>query len=174
LFDEVQCGLGRTGRLFAWQHAGVTPDIMTLAKPLGGGLPMGAVVLAPAAARTVEPGDHATTFGGGPLVASAALAVLGTVSEPAFLAGVMARGQHVQDRLKALQGRVACVQEVRGLGLMQGIVLDRPAGPVVAKAMELGLLLVSAGPDVIRLVPPLNTEIDVLDEGLTLLEEALS
>jgi predicted acetylornithine/succinylornithine family transaminase len=174
IFDEIQCGLGRTGHLFAWQHAGVVPDVMTLAKPLAAGLPMGAVVLGPDVAGAVEPGDHATTFGGGPLVASVALAVLRTLSAPDFLDGVAARGRRLETGLQELRTRVPMVKEVRGLGLMLGVVLDGPAAPVVAKARTLGLLVVSAGPEVIRLVPPLNTEARLLDRGLELLEEALT
>ncbi len=174
IFDEVQCGLGRTGRLFAWQHAGVVPDIMTLAKPLAGGLPMGAVVLRQHVASAVEPGDHATTFGGGPLVASVALAVLRTVSDPDFLRNVAALGHRLESGLQGLRQRVSRVTGVRGLGLLQGVVLDGPVAPVIARARTLGLLVVSAGPDVIRLVPPLNTEPRLLDHGLGLLEEAMA
>ena len=150
IFDEVQCGLGRTGHLFAWQHSGVVPDVMTLAKPLAAGLPMGAVVLGLDVAGAIEPGDHATTFGGGPLVASVALAVLRTLSAPDFLDAVAARGRRLETGLQELRTRVPMVKEVRGLGLMLGVVLDGPAAPVVAKARTLGLLVLSAGPEVIR------------------------
>lgn len=173
IFDEIQCGLGRTGRLFAWQHAGVVPDILTLAKPLAGGLPMGAVVAAPHVAEALRPGDHGTTFGGGPLVASVALAVLRHLSDPAFLAAVSDVSKHLDGALAALSAEQPSVMSIRGLGLMRGIVLDRPAGPVVAKARELGLLLVSAGPEVVRLVPPLTVTTDELDEGLVILGRAL-
>ncbi len=174
IFDEVQCGLGRTGRLFAWQHADVVPDVMTLAKPLAAGLPMGAVVLGPHVAEAVEPGDHATTFGGGPLVASVALAVVRTLADPEFLRGVEARGRRVVAGLEALRGRVSRVTDVRGLGLLQGVATDGPVAPVVARARALGLLVVSAGSDVVRLVPPLNTEPELLDHGVGLLEEAMA
>lgn len=173
ILDEIQCGLGRTGALFAWQHAGVVPDLMTLAKPLAGGLPMGAVIASERVAATLEAGDHATTFGGGPLVSSVALAVTRTIADPAFLARVEALGAHLEARLATLAARVPGVRGLRGLGLMRGIVLDGPAAPVVARARELGLLVVSAGPDVVRLVPPLTITEAELDQGVDLLARAL-
>ncbi|GMV08145.1 MAG: acetylornithine aminotransferase [Gemmatimonadota bacterium] len=174
VFDEIQCGLGRTGKAFAHQHAGVTPDLMTLAKPLAGGLPMGAVLAAPHVADAMRPGDHGTTFGGGPLVASVALAVVRTVTEPGFLAGVVASGQHLAAGLAALAAEVPGVRAVRGRGLIQGLVLDGEAGPVVARARELGLLVVSAGPDVVRFVPPLTVTREELDRGLEVVRAALA
>jgi len=174
LFDEIQCGLGRTGTLFAWQHGTVAPDMMTLAKPLAGGLPMGAVVLSEAVAATLKPGDHGTTFGGGPLVSAVALAVLRTVSDGEFLARVRSAGQHLDAGLRVLAARHPSVTGVRGLGLMQGLLLDGPAAPVVAGARDLGLLVVSAGPEVIRFVPPLVVTEQEVDQGLALLSEALA
>jgi len=174
VFDEVQCGLGRTGRLFAYEHSGVTPDLLTLAKPLAGGLPMGAVVLAEHVADAIEPGDHATTFGGGALVASVALAVLRILSEPAFLEAVRARADHLERGLAALVDRYDRVVAVRGLGLMRGVVLDGPAGPVIEAARDLGLLVVGAGPQVVRLLPPLTVTEDEIDEALGMLAEALT
>jgi acetylornithine/N-succinyldiaminopimelate aminotransferase len=174
VFDEIQCGLGRTGALFAWQHGSVAPDMMTLAKPLAGGLPMGAVVLSDAVADTLKPGDHGTTFGGGPLVSSVALAVLRTVSGGEFLSRVRSAGEHLAAGLRSIVARHPVAADVRGVGLMQGLVLHGPAAPVVARARELGLLVVSAGPDVIRFVPPLVVTEEEVDEGLALLSEALA
>lgn len=171
VFDEVQCGLGRTGELFAWQHSGVVPDIMTLAKPLAAGFPMGAVVASTEVATSLHPGDHATTFGGGPLVASVATAVVRTVAEPSFLASVREKGEHLARGLGALDH--PSVEAVRGRGLMQGLVLAREAAPVVARARELGLLLVGAGPRVIRFVPPLTVSHDEIDEAVGIVGEAL-
>ncbi len=172
VFDEIQCGLGRTGKVFAHQHAGVTPDIMTLAKPLAGGLPMGAVIASNAVADAMCPGDHGTTFGGGPLVASVATAVVRALSQPSFLEGVRARAAHLVRGLQSLRARVPGIREIRGMGLMQGIVLDGQAAPVVGRAREKGLLVLSAGPDVVRLLPPLNVSEDELDQGLEILTEA--
>lgn len=173
VFDEIQCGLGRTGDVFAYQRAGVHPDILTLAKPLAGGLPMGAVVMAPAVADALRPGDHGTTFGGGPLVASVALAVVRTITEPTFLARVAALGHHLTQGLEAIRNEMDGVLEVRGRGLIQGMVLEGAAAPVVSRARDLGLLLVSAGPNVVRFVPPLVITSEEIDDGLEILRAAL-
>jgi predicted acetylornithine/succinylornithine family transaminase len=154
IFDEVQCGLGRTGALFAYQHFGVTPDILTLAKPLAGGLPMGAVLVSDRVASAIKVGDHATTFGGGVLVSAVAQAVLQHIADPNFLAGVKAKAALLSARLARLTVLPA-VKEVRGLGLMWGIELNQAAAPYVAKCFEAGLLVTSAGEQVLRLLPPL-------------------
>lgn len=173
IFDEVQCGLGRTGELFAYQGTGVVPDLMTLAKPLAGGLPMGAVLLSDRVAGAIRVGDHATTFGGGPLVSAAALAVLERVSDPSFLAGVRERGEHVVAALQPLVGE-GIVRGVRGRGLLLGVELTQSASEVVARGLEAGVLLVPAGADVVRVIPPLSIEIEELDRGLALLSGVLS
>jgi len=172
IFDEVQCGLGRTGELFAFQGAGVVPDILTLAKPLAGGLPMGAVVVAPWIAAAIKPGDHATTFGGGPLVASVALAVVRHIADPDFLAAVREKGALFERSLGALDG-AGPVRQVRGRGLMWGIELAGEAAPVVGRALERGLLVTAAGPNVVRLLPPLSVEVDEIEAGIAKLREAL-
>jgi predicted acetylornithine/succinylornithine family transaminase len=174
IFDEVQVGLGRTGTLWAHEQAGVTPDLMTLAKPLAGGLPMGAVLLTERVAETIQPGDHATTFGGGPLVASAALAVCRRIGDPALLAEVREKAQTIADRLGALALARDPIRAVRGVGMIWGIELaDVPAADVIARALDLGLLICSAGPRVVRLLPPLTISTADLQQGLDLLEEAL-
>lgn len=174
IFDEVQCGLGRTGHLFAYEGVGVVPDLLTVAKPLAGGLPMGAVLLAERVAETIQPGDHATTFGGGPLVSAVALAVFERIADPAFLAGVCARAAHLHNALEALTARHAVVSNVRGVGLMWGLELNVPAAPYVSAALEQGLLVAMAGERVIRLLPPLVITDDELDEGLAILSEVLA
>jgi acetylornithine/succinyldiaminopimelate/putrescine aminotransferase len=173
IFDEIQCGLGRTGTLFAYQQTGVVPDMVTLAKGLAGGLPMGAVLVNEAIAAPLQPGDHATTFGGGPFVASVALAQLGVLGDPAFLADVRAKGEWLGARLSALAARRDDVIAVRGRGLMWGVELADAAQPVVERALERGLLVISAGPNVIRLLPPLTIARDDLARGLELLEGCL-
>jgi acetylornithine/N-succinyldiaminopimelate aminotransferase len=173
VFDEVQCGIGRTGELFAFQEAGVVPDMVTLAKPLAGGLPMGAVLLSEAIAASVEPGDHATTFGGGPLVASVALAVVRRIADESFLAGVRERGQALEGALRQVAARRDGVEDVRGVGLMWGVAIGTPAADVASRARELGLLLVPAGPRVVRLLPPLTVTADEIDRAVQTLEEAL-
>ena len=173
IFDEVQVGLGRTGTLWAYEASGVEPDMMTVAKPLAGGLPMGAVLLRERVAETIQPGDHATTFGGGPLVASAALAVCDRIGDPAFLREVRSKGEFVAQALGALALRRGVIRSVRGTGLIWGIELTLTAGEVVSAALEQGLLLVGAGPNVVRLLPPLTVTLDELKGGLSILEKVL-
>ncbi|MEX1183471.1 MAG: acetylornithine/succinylornithine family transaminase [Gemmatimonadota bacterium] len=173
IFDEVQCGLGRTGSLFAYEQTGVEPDVLTLAKPLAGGLPMGATLLTDTVAAAIQPGDHATTFGGGPLVAGVALEVLRRVGQPEFLAGVAARGKQLAQRLAGLR-TLSAVADTRGVGLMMGIELTVPAAPVVAAALEAGLLVTAAGERVVRLLPPLVIGAAEIDEGVGVLRRVLS
>ena len=154
IFDEVQCGVGRTGALFAYENVSVTPDIVTLAKPLAGGLPMGAVLVCEKVAATIKPGDHATTFGGGVLVSTVAQAVLQHIAHPKFLAEVKAKGSLLAELLGRM-ARLPKVKEVRGIGMMWGIELNEAAAPHVAKCFDAGLLVTSAGENVIRLLPPL-------------------
>ena len=174
IFDEVQCGLGRTGTVFAAEQSGVVPDIYTLAKPLAGGLPMGAVLVNDAIAAALAPGDHATTFGGGPFVASVALDVLRTITEPDFLAEVRSKGEWFGRRLSRLVAGSARVREARGRGLMWGLELNDVAAPVVAAARERHLLVLTAGPTVIRIVPPLTISRDELERGAAILAEVLA
>jgi len=174
IFDEVQCGLGRTGTLFAYEQAGVTPDMLTLAKPLAGGLPMGAVLVSDRIAAALAPGDHATTFGGGPLVATVALDVLKTIADPEFLSDVRTKGAWLGARLQQVAADSARVRAVRGRGLMWGIELGEPAAPFVTAARERHLLVLTAGPNVIRIVPPLTISRDDLDRGVAVLAEVLA
>ena len=173
ILDEIQCGLGRSGRLFAHEHAGIRPDLLMVAKPLAGGLPMGALLAAPHIADAMAPGEHGTTFGGGPLVAHVARAVLRTLTAPGFLDGVRKRAERLDGLLRELARRATVVRELRGLGLIRGVRIDANASVVVTRARELGLLLVAAGPDVIRLLPPLDAPDELLGKGVELLEEAL-
>lgn len=173
IFDEVQVGLGRTGTLWAHEAAGVAPDLMTLAKPLAGGLPMGAVLMTEQVAAAIRPGDHASTFGGGPLVASAALAVCRRIGEPEFLAEVRRKGRLLATRLEALRDARTEVLEVRGAGMIWGVVVAGAASEVVARALQVGLLLCTAGADVVRVVPPLTISDEELERGLDLLTESL-
>jgi acetylornithine/N-succinyldiaminopimelate aminotransferase len=173
IFDEVQVGLGRTGTLWAHESTGVEPDMMTLAKPLAGGLPMGAVLLTEEVAQAIQPGDHATTFGGGPLVAQAALAVCGRIGDAGFLAEVRRKGDLVTERLGALALRREGVVAVRGAGLIWGVEIAGNASDVVAAALDARLLLCGAGQHVVRLVPPLTISDEELIDGLSILEAAL-
>ena len=174
IFDEIQCGLGRTGTLFAYEQSGVTPDMLTLAKPLAGGLPMGAVLISDEIAAAVQPGDHATTFGGGPFVASVALHVLGRVSDPVLLGAVQRNGAWLGDELRALATRTGRIRAVRGIGYMWGFDITGPASQVVADALEAGLLVCSAGDHTIRMLPPLVATREDLARALSILAEVLS
>ena len=174
IFDEIQCGLGRTGTLFAYEQTGVTPDLLTLAKPLAGGLPMGAVLLSEEIAVSIQPGDHATTFGGGPFVASVALHVLSRVSDPALLAAVQRDGAWLGEELRSLATRTDRIRAVRGVGYMWGFDVTGPASQVVADALEGGLLVCSAGDHTVRLLPPLVATREDLARGLSILEHVLS
>jgi acetylornithine/N-succinyldiaminopimelate aminotransferase len=169
VFDEIQCGVGRTGSFFAWEQFGVEPDAVTLAKGLANGLPVGALLVRAGAPEAFQPGDHGSTFGGNPVVCAAACAVVETLDD-ARLASVRARGAELAAGLAGLPG----VVEVRGRGLMLGAELDRPAGPVVAAALEAGLLVGTAGDTVLRLTPPLTISAWEIATGLTKLEEVLT
>jgi acetylornithine/N-succinyldiaminopimelate aminotransferase len=174
IFDEVQCGLGRTGYLFAYERYGVIPDMLTLAKPLAGGLPMGAVLLNEKIASAVRPGDHATTFGGGPLVASAALYVVERVADPTLLTAIREHGAWLGHELRAIGARTGKVRAVRGTGFMWGVDVTMPASDVVTAALDESLLVCTAGEHTIRLLPPLIATQDELAQGLSILERVLS
>jgi acetylornithine/N-succinyldiaminopimelate aminotransferase len=174
VFDEVQSGLGRTGSMFAYQQAGVTPDILTLAKPLGGGLPMGAVLIREDLAGAIRPGDHGSTFGGNPVAAAAALAVLDRLTAPGFLETVRKRGVALSRGLRKLARRFPdAIAEVRGPGLMIGVEFKGEAGPVLKALREKGILATKAGDNVLRLLPPLVVGAKEIREFLSALEVVL-
>ncbi len=174
ILDEIQCGMGRSGSMFAWQEYGVKPDVMTVAKALGNGLPIGAFLACGTAAKVLEPGDHGTTYGGNPLVCAAADKVLELFEEKNLVAHVQEIGQYLWEELEALAGRLDCVAAHRGKGLMQGLELSMPVGPVVKTALlEEHLVLISAGSQVIRFVPPLVIEKEDVDEMIVRLERAV-
>jgi predicted acetylornithine/succinylornithine family transaminase len=167
IFDEVQCGLGRTGRLWAYEATGIAPDIMTLAKPLAGGLPIGAALVTQAVADVMKPGDHASTFAAGPLVCRAALVVFDRLSAPDFLAHVRAQAGYLQRRLGALESEL--IVEVRAAGLLVGIELSVPVAPLMAAAREQGLLVINAGEQVLRLAPPLIIDREAIDQAVSII-----
>jgi acetylornithine/N-succinyldiaminopimelate aminotransferase len=169
VFDEVQTGVGRTGEFFAWQHADVKPDAVTLAKGLANGLPIGALLVADETAGAFEPGDHASTFGGNPVACAAACAVVETVDD-ALLADVRRKGE----RLARAAERLPCAVEVRGAGLLLGLEIDRVARDAISACLERGVLVGSAGERVLRLTPPLTIADDELDHALAVLQEVLS
>ena len=173
VFDEIQCGLGRTGKLFAFQGAGVVPDVVTLAKPLGGGLPLGAVLVNERVAALVKPGHHGTTFGGNPVACRLGLAVLDELVEGGLVARVEATVAWFGKKLAALKRRCPAVLDVRGAGLIRGIELDREAGPVQKRLLEKGFVVGTARKTVIRLLPPYVIPKAALSAFLTALEEIL-
>ncbi len=160
ILDEIQCGMGRTGTLWAWQQLGVEPDVMTVAKALGGGLPIGACVASRAYSEVLQPGDHGSTFGGGPVQAAAALAVLDTVADDDFLAAVRAKGKRL-----ALGLRGAGL-DVRGIGLMLAFPAADAPGLVRRALLEQRLVLNATGPDTVRLLPPLTVSDEEIDEAV--------
>lgn len=173
ILDEIQCGYGRTGTFFAYEQYGIEPDLLTMAKPMANGLPMGAVLLTQQVADAIVPGDHGTTFGGGPFVAHVANHVFDRLHAPAMLAQVKREGEWLGDQLLSLAARLPKVRAVRGRGLMWGVDITDPAKDVVARALDLGLLLVGAGDHTLRLLPPLVMTRDELGEGLATLERAI-
>lgn len=174
ILDEIQCGLGRTGSLFAYEQLGFEPDMLTLAKPLAGGLPMGAILVTDDVGQTIRPGDHGTTFGGGPLVAHVAHHVVQRLADPALLTHVQETGAWLSEQLHAIAARTGRVRAIRGKGLMWGMDIHAPAADVVAKAFANGLLLVGAGEHTLRFLPPLVITRDELAAGLAIVEAALT
>jgi acetylornithine/N-succinyldiaminopimelate aminotransferase len=172
ILDEIQCGMGRTGRLWAYEPYGVRPDIMTIAKPLGGGLPIGAVLLTQAVADTLHAGEHGTTFGGGPLVTGVARVVFEKIADPAFLAHVREVGDYFDEALHDFAASNARVIELRGRGLMRGIQIDGSAAAVREAGHGAGILIATAGDDVLRLLPPLIFERRHVDEAIEKLGNA--
>ncbi len=173
IFDEVQTGIGRTGRWFAHQHEDVTPDLMTLAKAVGGGLPLGALVASEEVAQALKPGTHASTFGGNPVACAAGLATLAVIERDRLVERAAALGEHLLAALSSLAGRSPAVRAVRGRGLMVGVELDRPAKPVLAQCRERGLLATAAGDHVVRLLPPLIVTPSEVEAAVEILAASL-
>ncbi len=174
IFDEIQCGMGRTGAMFAWQGYGVKPDIMAMAKAIGNGVPVGAFAMTEKVAKkSLAPGDHGTTYGGNPFVCAAVSSVLDIFEEEQIVEHVQKIGGYLEEKLNALVDKSAFVKARRGKGLMQGLVLTKPVGDVVKKALEYGLIVISAGGNVLRMVPPLVITEAHVDEMMEKLEKAL-
>lgn len=174
VLDEVQTGFGRTGRWFAYQHAGIVPDVVTLAKGMGGGVPIGAVVAREPLAAVLQPGSHGSTFAGNPLVCAAALAVLQAITEEGLVDRAVEMGAYFRARLQELAKAHPVITEVRGRGLMVAIELSIPSEPVVAACLARGLLVNNVQPKALRFVPPLIVERSDIDEAIKILGSALS
>lgn len=172
LMDEVQSGMGRTGQWFAWQTYGVEPDAFSLAKGLGGGFPIGAVVAAPGLSSVFGPGSHGSTFGGTPLACAAALAVIETIETDDLLRNAAERGAQLVAGLKKIGTKHPCITAVRGLGLMVGLVLNRPAKPLEKLLRDRGLIVLATGENVIRFLPPLNVTAAQVRKALAICRDA--
>lgn len=172
--DEIQCGMGRTGSMFAWQEYGVRPDILTMAKAIGNGIPVGAfAVTEHVAENSMKPGDHGTTYGGNPLACMAVKKVVEIFEKEKIVEHVCEVAPYLSKRLDELVEEMDCVTERRGKGLIQGIVITKPAGEVIRRAIEEGLLIISAKGNVLRFVPPLIIEKEHIDEMIEKLKRAL-
>ena len=174
ILDEIQCGMGRTGHMFAWQRYGVKPDIMTTAKALGCGVPVGAFLMTEkVAANSLAAGDHGTTYGGNPLACAAVEKVLDLFGENHIIENVREVAPYLEKRLEELKEKYDCITERRGTGLMQGLVFDCPVRDVIERALENGLLLINAGADILRFVPPLIISKENVDEMIEILESCI-
>lgn len=174
ILDEVQTGLGRTGKLFAYEHYGIKPDIMALAKGLGGGVPIGACLAGGECAEIFKPGDHAATFGGNPLATAAGLATLSVIIDEKLSEQAAQKGEYIKEKVAALQEKYPVISDIRGQGLLIGIALDTEAKAIQAKCQEKGMLINCMQNNVLRLVPPLNISYEDLDKGIGIIAEALA
>lgn len=174
ILDEIQCGMGRCGSYFAWQQYDVKPDIMTTAKAVGSGVPVGAFLLnEKTGANSLVAGDHGTTYGGNPLACAAIKKTLDLFEENHIIEHVASVGEYLKEQLEEVAAEFDCILTRRGMGLMQGLVFDKPVGPIIAKAMEKGLILINAGTDVIRFLPPLIITKEDVDTMTAILKEAI-
>lgn len=174
MLDEIQCGMGRTGTMFAWQRYGIRPDVMAAAKALGCGVPVGAFLMTEkVGANSLVAGDHGTTYGGNPLACAAVSKVIDLYAKQDVLANVNRVGAYLEKRLDELVAEFSCIETRRGVGLMQGLVFDRPVGDVITEAMERGLVLINAGTSIIRFVPSLVITEENVDEMITILHECV-
>lgn len=174
ILDEIQCGMGRCGSMYAWQKYGVKPDIMTTAKALGCGVPVGAFLMTEKVAQhSLTSGDHGTTYGGNPLAAAAINVVLDLFSENHIIDNVQKTGAYLEEKLNELADKYDVIETRRGIGMMQGLVFKVPVGPVIHKALEKGLILINAGTDIIRFVPPLVITKEDVDQMISILTQSI-
>jgi acetylornithine/N-succinyldiaminopimelate aminotransferase len=173
IYDEIQCGMGRTGTLWNYEQYGIAPDIMTLAKPIGGGIPLGAVICKESIAAAIQPGDHGTTFGGNPLACSLGCVMLKTIAKKSFLKQVRDNGAYLQIKLAALAALNPVIKEIRGRGLLIGVRLDGDPAAILAKCKELGLLLMKAEHHTLRFLPPLIATKKDIDAAVAIFGKAL-
>jgi acetylornithine/succinyldiaminopimelate/putrescine aminotransferase len=173
VFDEVQTGMGRTGKMFAYQHTGIEPDLMTLAKSLGGGVPIGALVVNNKVDNALIAGTHASTFGGNPLVTAAALAVFKTIEKDQLLKNAQSMGAYLREKLLELKSKYDFIKEVRGLGVMLGVECSRDASAIVQKALEKGLIINCTQGNVLRIVPAITVNKSLINNAISILDKAI-
>lgn len=173
IFDEVQCGIGRSGYLFAYEYFDVVPDVVCMAKGLGGGFPIGAILVKEEKAKGFEPGNHASTFGGNALASTASKYVLNKIINENILDNVKEQGSYLKSKLEQLKEKYDFINDVRGIGLMLGMEFEFPVSDIINKAIDKGLLLLNSGQNIIRFVPPLIISKDEIDEGITILDSIL-
>jgi acetylornithine/succinyldiaminopimelate/putrescine aminotransferase len=173
IFDEIQCGLGRTGKIFAFQSFGVTPDIVTIAKPIAAGVPLGAFLSKQLFADAISPGQHGTTFGGGPMACRVGLEYLAILEDEHLLENVVKVGGYLHQQLQGLVDKYSATREVRGRGFIQGLVLDIPARPLVEQGLTEGVLLNATQDTVLRFLPPFLLEEKHVDKGIRVLKKLL-
>lgn len=173
IFDEIQCGMGRIGNLFAYKQFDVIPDVIPIAKALGGGFPIGAVIANEKAAKAFVPGDHGSTFGGNPLGCAVALAVITELTDGGVINSVQEKGSYLEEKLNELKNKYSLINEVKGMGLLLGISINTSPKEFTNLCFKKGLLVVTAGTDVIRLLPPLNVTVEEIDAAVKILEEAI-
>lgn len=174
IFDEVQCGLARTGKLFAYEHFGVEPDIMTLAKAVAGGFPMGVLMAKEKVAECFQPGDHASTFGGNPLASAAGYAAVSILADPVFLAETTAKGQYFEEQLQKLKNKYPFITDVRGKGLILGLGITVEGKQIVDACLANGLLINCVGSNVLRFLPPLIASRENIDTAVAIIDEAMA
>ena len=174
IFDEIQTGMGRTGKLFCYEHYGITPDIMTLAKGLAGGLPIGAVLARDELARSLGPGTHATTFGGNPLVTAAGIAAIQAINDPSLLENCRLMGAYLVQELYQLREKHAVIQSIRGKGLLIGAELSVPGADIVKRCMDRGVLINCVQDTVLRFIPPLIVTKEEIDRVVATVDKVLT
>ena len=175
ILDEIQCGMGRTGQYFAWQEYGIKPDVMTAAKALGNGVPIGAFLTSGKASDVLKPGDHGSTYGGNPLVCAVASKVLDIFKEDDITGNVKAVGDYLKEKLEGMVEEYPFIREVRGKGLLLGMEFDRPVADIIKHALlDEKMVLINAGSNVLRFIPPLIISKEDVDDALERLKRVLN
>lgn len=174
IWDEVQCGMGRTGKWFGYQHEGVEPDIMTMAKSLGGGVAIGAIMAGEDVAASLVPGTHASTFGGNPLACAAAIATIEAIEQEDMLDNAQRMGQYTRDKLRELQGKYSSISDIRGVGLMIGVVLNEPGSEIVGRCWQNGLRINCTHDTILRFMPAMNVTTELIDQAVAILDRVMS